>query len=96
MTEHDDDLLANIIRREMMMSNINQIKSRMQKEKDDMTSTMVGSGKARNKDLAKRTDHELKNDVDDILACSAKFEGEATQCRTDAKMMMKEIERRRR
>ena len=94
MTQRQDDIKANIKRRDMLIPNIDKLKTRMTIERADLISEQDGSGKARNADMAKRTKREVKADLDDTLLCMLKFQAEATQCSSDAKVLLKELERR--
>ena len=95
MTQRQDDVKANIRRRDMLIPLIDNLKTRMTNERSDLISEQDGSGKTRNADMAKRTKREVKADLDDTLICMLKFQAEATQCSADAKVLLKELERRR-
>ena len=94
MSARQDDVKANIQRREEMLSLITALDNRITNEKDALVAEDNGSGNARNPDITKRTKREVKADLDDSLLCLLKFEAEATECRTQAKILLKDFQRR--
>ena len=77
-----------------MLEASDRLKARFTDEKTALTAADNGTGKARDKDLTKRTKREIKADLDDALLCMLKFEAEATECRKQGKIFLKEFERR--
>ena len=94
MTDRQDDVEANIKRRTDMLVLVDELNTRVTAEKTALGAESDGSGRARNPDLSKRTKRQVKADLDDTLLCMLKFEAEATVCRSDAKKLLKEFERR--
>ncbi len=94
MTDKQDDIRANIKRRDDILKLVDGLKTRLVTEKDALIAESNGTGKARNPDLQKVTKRQLKADIDDTLLCMLKFEGEATECRKQALILQKEYERR--
>lgn len=95
MTDKQDNIRANIKRRDDILKLVDGLKARLVTEKNALISESDGTGKARDPDLQKVTKRQLKADIDDILLCMLKFEGEATECRKQALILQKEYERRR-
>lgn len=77
-----------------MQDTIRAMSTRITKEEDTLKAEEDGSGTARDSDMIKRTKREVIADLDDTLQCMLKYEAEATACRTDAKVFLKELERR--
>ncbi len=94
MTSRQDDIKANLIRNIEMMDAADRIKARFEREKLALQAEDNGTGKTRDADLTKRSKREIKADLDDTLLCMLKFEAEATECRKQGKIFLKEFERR--
>ena len=77
-----------------MLEASDRIKARFLEEKLALQADDDGTGKIRNKDLSKRTKREIKEDLDHTLLCMLKWEAEATECRKQGKIFLKEFERR--
>lgn len=95
MTNQQDDIKADLKRRDMVITLVNGLKDRILAEKTALMNADDGTGKVRDPDLQKVTKRQLKADIDDTLLCMLKFEGEATECRKQALILQKEYERRR-
>lgn len=95
MTDKQDDIEANLKRRNDILILVDKLQTRINLEVFKLAADADGTGKDRNPDLQKVTKRQLKADIDDTLLCMLKFEGEATECRKQALILQKEYERRR-
>jgi len=94
MSARQNDIEANLKRRDDMLVLVDNLKTRVDEEKTALTTEADGSGRVRDPDLTRRTKREVKADLDDTLLCMLKFQAEATVCRADATKLLKEFERR--
>ena len=77
-----------------MLTMIDKLQTRVNLEVFTLAADNDGTGKTRNADISKRTKREVKADLDDTLLCMLKFQAEATECMKQAKIQLKEFERR--